>query len=158
MPCACGLEGEDGVVDAAELSGGDEDEWPALLCGVVGGEGEFGVERDGQSAGALDEDEFVSAGEFVGAAGDEGEVESSVLESSGEVGGGGEAEDLWCGESLFVLGEASSHHVAVCVEVFGEAVVAGLDHLHGDDVASVAEELCGDGAGGDGLADAGVDA
>ena len=115
VPCACGLEGEDGVVDAAELSGGDEDEWPALLCGVVGGEGEFGVERDGQSAGALDEDEFVSAGEFVGAAGDEGEVESSVLGSSGEAGGGGAASSSCSsGWQSTWGGKGRSRTAAVC--------------------------------------------
>ena len=64
-----GFETEQGVVDAAELAAGDEDEGIALRLEVVDGEIILG-EGDHQSASAFDEDDIVTTGELVGGGGD----------------------------------------------------------------------------------------
>ena len=73
-----GFEAEQGVVDAAELAAGDEDEGIALRLEVVDGEIILG-EGDHQSASAFDEDDIVTTGELVGGGGDAKIINSSEL-------------------------------------------------------------------------------
>ena len=69
MAALDGFEAEQGVVDAAELAAGDEDEGIALIFEVVDGEIILG-EGYHQSASAFDEDDIVTTGKLVGGGGD----------------------------------------------------------------------------------------
>lgn len=59
------LEAEQGVVDASQLAGGDEDEGVVVVGYVVDGEVVFG-EGYHESARSLHEDGVVAAGKFTG--------------------------------------------------------------------------------------------
>ena len=109
---ADGVDGEEGLVDGAQVGGGDEEDGEAEDGGEVG-DHEVGlggirvvVEGDVPSAGAFDEEEVSVLLPEVEGGGDAGPVGGALIDLGGEVGGdgGGGAEWGEVGEEGGIVG------------------------------------------------------
>lgn len=78
-------EVQQGVVDTAQLSGGDEDKRVLLLCNVVYRQEIFG-EGNHQTSGAFHEHGIIAVGKFPGGTLYFSEVYRALVYASGEVG------------------------------------------------------------------------
>ena len=142
-PVLDGFEAQQGVVDAAQLSGGDEDKRVLLFHNVVYRQEIFG-EGNHQTSGSFYEHGIIAVGKFPGGTLYFHEVYRALVYAGGEVGGAGVGEYFGHGQPLFVFRQvAGSGEVAVQVDVLGMAGVAGLDELLGDDAQAALHKLTG---------------
>lgn len=153
-----GFQAEEGVVHAAQLARGDEDERIASFGDVVDGE-VLVLQGDHQAAGTFDQHRVVAAGQFLRSLPDAFEVYFAAVDACGQVGRGGVGEDFGHGEAFAVFGQvAGAHEAAVQVDILAVAHVACLDEFLGDDASAFFDELRRIPGGTVGLSGIGVDA
>ena len=101
-PVLDGFEAQQGVVDATQLSGGDEDKRVLLFHNVVYRQEIFG-EGNHQTSGSFYEHGIIAVGKFPGGTLYFHEVYRALVYAGGEVGGAGVGEYLGHGQPLLCL-------------------------------------------------------
>ena len=117
------------------------------------------VQRHGQPARAFEQDVIVTFGESGGGAVDNGGVDTRSRHACGQMGRAGIAEQVGAGGAVGVFRQQRQFlQAAVDKDVVGDARAAGLYDFLGDDGKALPHQLGRQPAGGDGFADAGIDA
>ena len=153
-----GRQAQQGMIDAAEPArcnqhggislGADE-----IECG------QGVVQRHGQPARAFEQDVIVTFGKYGGGAVDNGGGDTRSRHARGQMGRAGIAEQVGAGGAVGVFRQQRQVlQAAVDKDVVGDARAAGLYDFLGDDGKALLHQFGRQPAGGDGFADAGIDA
>ena len=153
-----GLEGQDGMVDRAKHTIGDDSDRQIARGNIVDGE-EIVGDRHHQSAGAFDKDDIIARRECGGAAVNGREVNLAAVYARGELCRSRIAENDGRRGHVEVFGKRrDAEKAAVGVDVLGVADIAGLNEFLGCDSQAAVEILTGEPGSAVGLAGVGVDA
>lgn len=138
-----GVEGEEGVGDAAESTACGQHHGEVVVAHVVDGEVALG-EGHHQSAGSFDEEGVVLGGELFSSLLDEGDVERTLIDHGGEVRGGGVGVYHRGGGVVEVGGgHLDTHDAAMHLDILAVADIAGLHKLLSDHRAAGEGEFAG---------------